>query len=68
MTSPTPEGALAEERALGEQRMAQIRAEAFRAGAEAMRERCAARIEEGGRAWAPIATDIRSLSLPEEPR
>lgn len=37
----------------------------FRAGAEAMREACAARIEEGGSAWSPVARDIRSIPIPE---
>lgn len=50
-TSPTEEGVLAIERTRGDERLAQIRAEGFKAGAEAMRE-AAVRLAEQHRATA----------------
>lgn len=80
MTAKTMPEALAIEAARGAEYRAEIRAEGFRAGAEAMRETAAAASEatlntaQGGdfaraaanRAARKIADRIRSLSIPED--
>lgn len=82
MTANTFEGALAEESARADDRDARLRAEGWRAGAEAMREAAALASDatlntaQGGdfaraaanRAARKIADRIRSLDIPEEPR
>lgn len=81
MTAPTIDAALAIESARGDEYRAQIRAEGFRAGAEAMRE-AAVKLAELHRSRALdttpfppaevfgalflLAAGIRSLAIPEE--
>lgn len=68
MTAKTFEGALALEAQRRDDRDARIRAEGFRAGAEAMREHIAQAFEKSaGRLWRVQATVIRSIDIPEMP-
>lgn len=59
MTSPTISGALAEEAARADDRDARIRAEGFRAGAEAARTACADYLDALG--YRELAADFRSV-------
>lgn len=73
VTSPTMSGALAEERARADDRDARIRAEGWRAGAEAMREAAAVEMERTRDVFGDVpqtsrsaAKRIRSLDIPED--
>lgn len=64
MTASTIEGALAEEAARRDDRDARIRAEGFRAGAEAMREKVATQLRRAG--MPSMSAVILSLDIPED--